>query len=320
MGHEQWAPAALRSLVRQLQDDGDLDGLRALHRIAVETSNWSAPDALVAMGDLLEVRRDAGGAREAYQQAIDAGCDEADYLIEKLHPSPQPTAAELDELPPQFDPRNIVRSGIEVLHRGLPELPEQLSYLMAVPVAYWAAQQCAVVLFLQFHRHGRQHDPGALMVPYARPDTGWETRSRYFLGSSFSHDPIAVPGSRRDLGGSPMVMAGGSHAEQVTPGDPAIIRHGRAAPAVKNLAVIQDGREDVRPLESHFGAWVICTEQLSRLEVEGRDADGNVLARVSYDPAPMTETPARPATSSPRSLAMKHLARCAEPLREMQRG
>jgi hypothetical protein len=69
----------------------------------------------------------------------------------------------------------------------------------------------------------------------------------------------------------------------VTGGGTGTSAHGRVAPAVTHLALIQDGREDVRRLESHFGAWVICVDQPSPFHVEGRDADGNVLARISYD-------------------------------------
>jgi hypothetical protein len=58
--------------------------------------------------------------------------------------------------------------------------------------------------------------------------------------------------------------------------------HGHAGPSVATVALIQDGREDVRPLESHFGAWVVCTEQASPLQVDGRDADGEVLVRISH--------------------------------------
>lgn len=69
-----------------------------------------------------------------------------------------------------------------------------------------------------------------------------------------------------------MVTAGGSDT----------MRHGRAAPAVQYIALLQDDREDLRPLESHFGAWVTCTEQPSPYQIEGRDDDGNVLARFCY--------------------------------------
>src|SRR5260370_41548253 len=59
---------------------------------------------------------------------------------------------------------SVVRTGIEVLSHGLPELPEQLSYLMAIPVADWTAPHSAVVLFLKFQREGRRHLSRALHV------------------------------------------------------------------------------------------------------------------------------------------------------------
>ena len=273
IGNQYWAPQALESLAILLQDACDVDGLRALHRTGVQTANSSAPDILVTLGFVLENRGDTDGARAAYQQAIDDGCSGADWLIEKLHPSPKPTAAELDALPPLFDPRNMVRTGKQVLSDGLPELPEQLTYLMAIPVSYWTAPHSAVVLFLKFQREGRRHHPRVLHVTYSRDGDDW-TPHRHFIGMSYSHDPIANPGSLRDLGGSAMVTGGGGDTQP----------HGRAAPAVKYLAVIQDGREDLRPLDSHFGAWVVCTEQRTAFHVEGRDAGGSILARISYHP------------------------------------
>jgi predicted negative regulator of RcsB-dependent stress response len=272
-GNGYWASQATEDLAILLQNDGDVDGLRALHHTAVQAGNWSAPEVLVMLGFLLEQRGDADGARAAFQQAIDDDYHGADWLIEKLHPSPKPTTAELDALPPPFDPRNIQPTGMEVLSHGLPELPEHLSYLMAIPVAYWTTQQHAVVLFLEFQREGRQHLSRVLHVTYSRDDDGW-TPHRHVIGMSYGYDPIVNPGSLRDLGGSAMVTGGGADTEP----------HGRASPAVKYIALIQDGREDLRPLESHFGFWVVSTEYSSPFRVEGRDADGNVLARISYDP------------------------------------
>lgn len=89
---------------------------------------------------------------------------------------------------------------------------------------------------------------------------------------SDGYDPIANPGSLRDLGGSAMVTGGGTETEP----------HGRASPAVKYIALIQDGRDDLRPLESHFGFWVVSTEESAPFHVEGREARGNVLARISF--------------------------------------
>jgi len=274
IGHKHWGQDGLLSLIPLLQDDGDLDGLRELHRTAVEIGYWSAPEVLVTIGFLLEQRGDADAARVTFQQAIDDGLDGPDWLIEKLHPSPKPTAAELDALPAQFDPRTMVLTGIEVLRHGLPDLPDQLSYLMAIPVAYWTAAHSAVVLFLKFQRQGRRHESLVLHVTYSREDDGWTANSRYIIGMNYDHDPIANPASLRELDGSAMVTGGGSETQL----------HGRASPAVKYIALIQDGREDLRRLESHFGAWVVSTERLSPFHVEGRDADGNVLARISHDP------------------------------------
>jgi hypothetical protein len=112
-----------------------------------------------------------------------------------------------------------------------------------------------------------------LHVTYSRDDDGW-TPHRHFIGMSYGHDPIANPGSLRDLGGSALVTGGGSETQP----------HGRSSSAVKYIALIQDGQEDLRLLDSHFGAWVVSTEQRTSFEVEGRDADGNVLARISLDP------------------------------------
>jgi len=56
----------------------------------------------------------------------------------------------------------------------------------------------------------------------------------------------------------------------------------RCAPEVKYLAVIKDGHEGQRPLESYFGAWVVCTEQPRSFEVAGLDATGAVIASLPH--------------------------------------
>lgn len=74
-----------------------------------------------------------------------------------------------------------------------------------------------------------------------------------------------------------MTTGGESLAREPAPGHPATIATGLAAPEIKHLAVIQDGSQDRRPLESHFGAWVVCTEKAGEFEVAGLDQDGNVV-------------------------------------------
>lgn len=282
----EWAGPALTSLVNLLSQQEDADGLRAVYLHGVALDNPDAPHALGQLGHLLMEQGDVDGAHAAWHQAIDAGCQDPGYLRELMSPAPEPEPeAEVypPGLPPAFNPANMIRTGISVLEHGLLPLPEVLRPEMAIPVTYWKAGQCAVVLVLTFPRHGRNEPaPMAMRVIYSRDDDGrWEPPTHIF-GGSFSHDPIGSPESMRDMDGRPMVYGGSSHADKVTPGRPASIATGRAAPEVKYLAVIKDGHEDRRPLESHFGAWVVCTEQPGSFEVSGLDANGAVLARLPH--------------------------------------
>jgi tetratricopeptide (TPR) repeat protein len=281
-----WAGPAFTNLVNLLRDNHDIDGLRAAYPMAAARHNPDAPYALDVLGQELDHLGDTGGAHAAWQQAIDAGYEFADELRDRISPpdpEDEPVAeAYPDDLPPQFDPANMIHAGLDVLDHGLPGLPGTLSYKMAIPVACWKAERCAVVLVLRFFRHGRETPASIVMrVVYARTGDGWTPHRRVF-GSGFSHDPIARPDDRREMDGRPMVGGGTSQASQVTPGHPAFVATGRAAPEVKYLAVTQNGHEDRRPLRSHFGAWVVCTEQPGEFEVAGLDQDGTVLATLRY--------------------------------------
>jgi hypothetical protein len=278
------AGSAFVSLVNLLKQQEDADGLRAAYQNGAALDNADAPYALAQLGHLLDAQGDVGGAHAAWQQAIDAGCEDPGYLRELMSPAtepePQPAArAYPPGLPPEFNPVNMIRTGMDVLEHGLPPLPEVLTYDMAVPAACWKAEQCAVVLVLGFARHGHDEPtPMVMQVVYSRGEDGRWVPPTHVSGSGFSHDPVRSPQSARDLDGSPMVYGGSSQAREVTPGRPAFIAVGRAAPQVKYLAVIKDGHEDRRPLESHFGAWVVCTEQPGPFELVGLDAKGTVLA------------------------------------------
>ena len=280
-----WSGPALTEMIKVLRDEDDIDGLRAAARAAAETGNPDAAYTFVVLGEMLEERGDAAGARAAYQQAIDADWAFADDLRDKLAPPPEDDSEDESlpaDLPPQFHPDNLTRTGLDVIDHGLPPLPEELSYQMAIPVAYWVASQCAVVLFLRFLRHRRERNPMILHVTYARTGAGW-TRNMYSSGTGFGLDPIAEPGGLRALGGQPMTGGGSMHyQEQPPPGYPAAVVTGLVAPAVTQIALIQDGHEDRRPLQSHFGAWVVCTERLGSFQVAGLASDGTVLATLDY--------------------------------------
>ena len=263
------AQEALSSLLNQLGSEGDLDGLRAAHQAGMAASNPQAPYALVVIGRVLKDCGDTGGWRDAWQQAIDTGYEDADDLLEELSPPAHDEDDEPADVPPGFDPQNMARTGIAVLENGLPSLPEPLTHRMAVPMAYWTARDTAVVLFLRFYRHRRTWDPAALMVTFTRRDGEWEP-DPHWHGTSF-HDPFTDPGGLYGLAGRPIAYSGGL-------GD--IVCHGTAAPAVKYLALIQDGHEDRRPLDNHFGAWVIRADKAGPVAVAALDENGTTLAQI----------------------------------------
>jgi tetratricopeptide (TPR) repeat protein len=289
--HADQAGAAFISLVNLLTHQEDTDGLRAAYLHGVALDNPEAPVALLQLGQLLEARGDADRAHEAWRQAIDAGCKDPGYWQERMSPAPkrEPEVRVYPPgLPPEFDPANVIRAGIEVLEHGLPPLPGVLRHEMAIPVAYWVAGQCAVVLVLQYMFPSHGHDepmPMAMQASYSRGADGrWEPPARIH-GTTFSPDPLRNPESIWDQH-RPMVGGGMSLAGEATPGHPFVIATGRAAPEVKYLAVVKDGHEDRRPLESHFGAWVVCTEEPGPFEIEGLDANGAVLASLPYASQP----------------------------------
>jgi hypothetical protein len=173
-------------------------------------------------------------------------------------------------LPDAFNPRNAKRTAIEVLDTGLPALPSTLTYQMALPIAYWKAEQNAIVLILRFSRWRRGWSPQVMSATFTRDGDSWISPDHWH-GGGWSHDPIAEPQSLRDLGGRPLVLGGGST-------DTA---HGRAAPTVAQIGLVQGDQEHRRPLDSYFGAWVVCTDEPAPFRVTGYDRDGTLLASVN---------------------------------------
>lgn len=114
---------ALLNLANQLGEEGDLDGLRAACDAATASGVPRAQYALVLTGNVLRDRGDLDGWRDAWLQAINAGYEDADDLLEELSP---PAEDEEDDepadVPPEFDRRNMARTGIAVLESGLPPL------------------------------------------------------------------------------------------------------------------------------------------------------------------------------------------------------
>jgi tetratricopeptide (TPR) repeat protein len=267
-----WAGQALSDLLNQLGSAGDLDGLRAAHQAGTASGIPGAQYAQVVTGRVLRERGDLDGWRDAWQQAIDDGYEFAGDLLEELSPP-----AEDDEddgpagVPPGLDPRNMART-IAVLENRLPQLPHALTHRMAVPMAYWSARETAVVLFLTFSHHRRTWHPTALMVTFTRQDGKWKADTHWH-GTSF-HDPFTDPGGLYGLDGRAIVASGSTGGT---------IWHGTAAPAVKYLALIQDGHKDRRRLDSHFGAWVVRADRPGPFTVAAIDENGTTLAEMELN-------------------------------------
>lgn len=186
---------------------------------------------------------------------------------------------ELSRFPQHLDPKQRRQAGAKVLIHGLPPLQETLSYQISFPVAFWKASKSAAVLFLAFNEIDGKAWPRVTMGTFFRNGDLWEA-NKWWPGKSWPHDPIARPDSVRDLHGEAIGISGGYSDADPAPGYPAIVAAGRVAPSVKQIAVIQDGREDRRPLQSHFGAWTVCMERTSPYQLTALDGQGSVLGSI----------------------------------------
>jgi hypothetical protein len=169
-----------------------------------------------------------------------------------------------------------------------------LSYEMSVPLAFWKATGCAVVLFLGYSRlddDGTVH-PRVVMGNFYREGEEWAARP-WWGGTGWSHDPVADPGSLRDLDGQAVVGGGGGFNPEPNPGFPAAVVTGRVSPAVTHLALVQGDVEDRRELRSHFGGWVVCTEKWAPYEINALDETGAVVGCITGPPRIPPMTPIR---------------------------
>jgi hypothetical protein len=160
-----------------------------------------------------------------------------------------------DDLPRPLDPRFWLETGARVIEQGLPELPAALNHRMSIPIAYWSGECCAVVTFMQF-RSDRDGVGWAATctVPFARQGSHWNPPQNHaYLWSSYAFDPVTDPGFDGHMDGYAMTYGDLLQSDH-EPGQPANTALGHVSPAVRYLAVIQDDRQDYRPLHSHFGA------------------------------------------------------------------
>lgn len=88
--------------------------------------------------------------------------------------------------------------------------------------------------------------------PSQKRDRGWTApTSGSFFYSSYAFDPVADPGYAGHLDGNALTYGRlTTYTDNPEPGEPASIALGHVGPQVTHLALIQDGRQDGRRLQS----------------------------------------------------------------------
>jgi hypothetical protein len=190
--------------------------------------------------------------------------------------------------PLQFDPKNQQETGIEVLRSGLPDLPGTLTREMSIPIACWEASNSAVVLFLRYLKiAGASPIPIATIGLFYRHGQQWLPHVNW-ASTGWSHDPVADQKSLSDLDGQAIVGGCAMSNPQASPGIPVAVMTGRVSPAITSIALVQGDRVDRRPLQSHFGAWVVCAEEWSPFQIDAADDAGTVVGTVTGPLGPIT--------------------------------
>jgi hypothetical protein len=194
----------------------------------------------------------------------------------------------MEDMPEPWNPAAMERTGAYVLdHGSLPALPETVTHQMAVPVAFWTAGSCAVVLFLNFtNPAGPGGPPGAEMRVYGREGETW-VAARRWMGIGWNRDPLSQAQHPQTFDEHALQRAGSTLAPaQPAAGRPAIVVCGIAAPEVTQLSVVQPGHEMRRRIDRHFDAWIVCMEELAPYEITALNDTGEVLGTLRGDAKP----------------------------------
>jgi hypothetical protein len=200
-------------------------------------------------------------------------------------------ATEPGKLPPELDPARWSQTGTQVLEHGLPDLPARLTYEMAIPLCYWSGRCCGAVAFMFFWpdpEDGRLR-PSTSVIPFSREDGRWvapQGTAIYGWSPNDGFDPIVDPDYSRHLDGNTMTYGESSPPDSHQPGQPASTALGHVSSEVKYLAVIQDGQQDHRPLESHFGTYLVCVEEQGPFDVAAFDSKGQLLTVLPHPSPP----------------------------------
>lgn len=177
----------------------------------------------------------------------------------------------------QFTPANKALIGSSVLRRGLAPLPSPLTTDMAVPIAYWRNRSCGAVLFLEYRKLRDGTFMPAVMMGCYRPDGDAWRPVRPWTGTGWSYDPLKpVPDYDRDR--RTITTGGGTFPDPAHPRDQWAVVHGRVTTDVARLRLVVGNERQERPVDAHFGAWIVCVDRPGSFTLEALDEASAVIA------------------------------------------
>ena len=189
------------------------------------------------------------------------------------------------EQPPGRRSGVFLSDGIGVIENGLPPLPDVITHesMVLIPIGYWVAPEIAVVVFFYFGEiPGLGVRPFVMTIPYYQEAGKWTFEEQGEIrGFGFPFDPVTQPERVDDLDGSHFVFSSLGR-RQAKGRAPMWVATGHASRDVRYIALVQEGSEDRRRLDSHFGAWVVCTQVREPFEVVAFDSSGQELSRLRY--------------------------------------
>ena len=139
-------------------------------------------------------------------------------------------------------------------------------------MAYWKGEREAVVLILDYSWRDGDWSPMAWEATFTREGESL-VANKHWHGGGWSTDPITEPRGMRDLGDRPMVTGGGSSRS----------RHGRAAPAVTEIGLIQNGHEIRLRIDSAFRRLGRLGRSARPYTITGYDRTGTLLASIESE-------------------------------------
>lgn len=179
----------------------------------------------------------------------------------------------------------FLSDGIGVIENGLPPLPDVITHesMVLIPIGYWVAPEIAVVVFFYFGEiPGLGVRPFVMTIPYYQEAGKWTFEEQSEIrGFGFPFDPVTQPERVVDLDGSHFVFSSLGR-RQAKGRAPMWVATGHASREVRYITLVQEGSEDRRRLDSHFGTWVVCTQVREPFEVVAFDSSGQELSRLRY--------------------------------------